>query len=213
VKFVSKERLPETGWQNKVADVEQKPSGLTAIALTIFKVLAIPTVIMGCISIYDLFVATPEHNTNTIVGKYVSRGGGRTGTMCAYKLQIKEYRYKEISVPLWFYDDCSPNDTVELSLTPIFKFPKQISLVRSGIVEAKTAPHDKYAEIFIAFGALLPILLFVRSVRDYFGEASSLPYNSGNASSVPKKVIIVVAYFFIIFVCEMVEILNFFRAF
>ncbi len=212
MKFVSKERLLETGWQNKVASVKQEPSGLTAIALAIFKVLAIPTAIMGCFSIYDLFVATPKHDTTTIVEKYVNFSRGYRTSHRAYQLQVKGYR-DPISVQLWFYDDCSLNDTVELSLTPIFKFPHQISLIRNGIVEAKTTPWGTYAEIFIAFGALLPILLFVRPIRDYFSEASSLPYKSGKASTVPQIVWIVVVYFLIVFVCEMVEILNFFRAF
>jgi hypothetical protein len=207
-----REHSTETGWQNKVVSVKQKPSGLTAIALAIFQILAIPIAIMGCISIYDLFVATPKHDITTVVEKHVSFSGGYRTSHRAYQLQVKGYR-DAISVPLWFYDECSPNDTVELSLTPIFKYPDQISLIRNEIVEAKTIPWGKYGEIFIAFGALLPILMFVRFIRDYFSEASSLPYGSGKASPLPFKVIIVVAYFSIVFVCEMVEILNFSRVF
>ncbi len=61
----------------------------------------------------------------------------------------------------------------------------------------------------MAFGSFLPILLFVRSIRDRFGEASSVPYNSGNVSLLPNKVIIVVAYFVLVFACEMVAICLF----
>jgi hypothetical protein len=164
----SEEGLPESGWQNKVADVEQKPSGLTAIALTIFKVLAIPTVIMGCVSIYDLLIATPQHDTTTVVGKYVDYGYKGSH---AYQLQVKGHR-DAIPVPLWFYDDCSLHDTVELSLSPIFKYPHQISLIRNGVVEAKTTPSGKYVAIFfMAFGPFLPILLLC----DQFAIALVMP--------------------------------------
>jgi hypothetical protein len=185
--------------------VQKAPSGLTVFALNIFRLLAIPTAIVGCFSIYDGFVATPKHDTTTVVGKYVTSGykGGR-----AYQLQVKGHHYP-IPVPLWFYDDCSLNDTVELSLTPIFKYPHQISLIRNGIVGAKTPPSGKYLVILIVFGSFLPILLFVRSIRDRFGEASALPYKFGKASPVPNKVIIVVVYFVIVFACEMVAICSF----
>jgi hypothetical protein len=189
--------------------VKNAPSGLTLIALTIFRLLAVPTAIMGCVSIYDLFIATPKHDTTTIVEKHVSFSGGYRTSDHAYQLQVEGHR-NSIPVPLWFYDDCSLHDTVELSLSPIFKYPHQISLIRNEVVEAKTTPSGKYIAIFfMAFGPFLPILLFVRSIRDRFGEASSVRYNSGKVSPLPNKVIIVVAYFVLVFACEMVAICLF----
>jgi hypothetical protein len=160
--------------------------------LIIFQILAIPTAIVGCVLIYDLFIATPEHDTATVVGKYVT-SGRRSGH---YNLQVKGLRVYQKSVPLWFYNDCSLNDTVELSLTPIFKDWHQVSLIRNGVFEAKTTPSDTYWMTFFAFGALLPMLLLVRPVRDCFGENSSVPYKDK----------IIGAYFVIVFMCEIMAV-------
>ena len=80
-------------------------------ALRLFQVLAIPTAIVGGVLIYDLFIATPQHDTAVIIGKYVSNGG-KGGSQ--YNLQVKGVRVYQKAVPFWFYNDCSLNDTVEL---------------------------------------------------------------------------------------------------
>jgi hypothetical protein len=162
-------------------------------ALIIFQILAIPTAVVGCVLIYDLCVATPEHDAATVVGKYVSSGSRSSRS---YNLQVKGLRVYQKAVPLWFYNDCSLNDTVELSLTPIFKDWHQISLIRNGIVEAKTTPWDTYWMTFFAFGALLPTLLLVRPIRDCFGENSSVPFKDK----------IVGLYFLIVLMCEIMAI-------
>jgi hypothetical protein len=66
-------------------------------ALVVFQILAIPTAVVGCVLIYDLFVATPEHDTATVVGKYVSSGsrGSRS-----YNLQVKGLRVYQKASPL-----------------------------------------------------------------------------------------------------------------
>jgi hypothetical protein len=162
-------------------------------ALFIFQILAIPTAIVGCVLIYDLFIATPEHDTATVVGKYVG-SSGKAGH--SYNLQVKGLRVYQKAVPFWFYNDCSLNDTVELSLTPIFKDWHQVSLIRNGMVKAKTIPSDTYWMTFFAFGSLLPILLLVRPIRDYFGENSLVPYKDK----------IIGVYFVIVFMCEIMAV-------
>jgi hypothetical protein len=49
---------------------------------------------------------------------------------------------------------------------------------------------------FFAFGALLPILLLVRPIRDCFGENSSVPFKDK----------IVGVYFLIVLMCEIMAI-------
>jgi hypothetical protein len=161
-------------------------------ALVIFQILAVPTAIVGCVLIFDLFIATPEQNTATVVGKHISYGRRSHG----YYLQVKGLRVYQKAVPFWFYNDCSINDTVELSLTPIFKDWHQVSLIRNGIVEAKTTPSNTYWMTFFAFGALLPMLLLVRQIRDSFGENSSVPYKDK----------IVGVYFLIVLMCEIMAV-------
>ena len=195
---MSKERLPETGWQNKVASVKQEPSALTTIGLILFKLFAIPTAIIGYVWIYDFFIATPNLDTTTITQKYVNHSGRTVG----YDLYVKGHGLA-IIVPRWFYDDCSLHDTVEISFSPIFKSPHQISLIHNGVVEAKTTLCG-LVSILIVLGSFLPILMFVPSIRDRFGNASSVPYISGKTSPAPNNVMIVAAYFFAVFVCEFV---------
>jgi len=86
------------------------------------------------------------------------------------------------------------NDTVDLSLTPIFKDWHQAALIRKGIVQAKTTPSDTYFMAFFAFGSLLPILLLVRPIRNWMSEASWLPFKGK----------IIGVYFLIVFLCEIV---------
>jgi hypothetical protein len=162
-------------------------------ALVIFQILAVPTAIVGCVLIYDLFIATPEHDTATVVGKYVSSSGkgGRS-----YNLQAKGLRVYQKAVPFWFYNDCSLNDTIELSLTPIFKDWHQVSLIRNGTVEAKTTPWDTYWMTFFAFGSLVPLLLLASPIRNYFGENSPVPFKDK----------IVGMYFLIVIMCEIMAV-------
>ncbi len=162
-------------------------------ALVIFQVLAIPTAVVGAVLIYDLFIAAPEHVTTTLIGKHVS--SGRRGRH-VYNLEVKGRREYHAEVSSWFYNRCSLNDTIELSLTPVFKDWLQASLVRNGLVVAKTTPPDTYYMTFFGFGSLLPILLLMRPVRDCFGEGSSVPFHDKITS----------LYFFIVAICEIMAI-------
>lgn len=164
-----------------------------SILLVILQILALPTAIIGCVLIYDLFIATPEHDTATVIGKYVTHGskGGNQ-----HHLQVRGLRIYEKTVSLRFYNECAIKDTVELSLTPIFKDWHEVALVRNGTIADKTTPSDTYFMAFFAFGSLLPLLLFIQPIRNYFNDVSPRSSKSGIAG----------IYLVIVIVCEIAAI-------
>lgn len=174
-------------------DHDRRAGSKKSAVLLVFQILAIPTAALGCVLIYDLFIATPQHDTTTVVGKYVS-SGRRAGFV--YNLQVKGRRTYQEGVSSWFFSKCTLHDTVELSVTPIFKEWKQASLVRNGTVEAQTTPSDIYWMTFFAFGSLLPVLLLIRRLRDAFGDDSAVPFKDK----------IVGIYFLVVFMCELAAI-------
>ena len=94
--------------------------------LRILQILAVPAVISGCIMLYDVFVAVPQHETVTIVGKNI--GYGRSSE---HSLEVKgTHKYRK-AVSWRFYDSCPMQSTAELTYTPLFREWKRIALTRA----------------------------------------------------------------------------------
>ena len=162
-----------------------------SIALRIFQILAVPTFIVGCVMGNDLFIATPIHDTAIVTDKSIG-----TGRSHDHYLQLKGLQIYSKAVPRWFYNSCTLHDTADLSLTPLFKDWHEVSLIRNGVVEAKTTPADTYWMAAIAIGCLFPILLLVRQARDFLGENSFVPFRGK----------IIGVYFLIVVVCEIIAV-------
>ncbi len=137
------------------------------ISLLIIRILALPTALAGLIMIYDVLVAPVEHDTASVTNKYVSRSKGKD-----YDLEVSGRQVYLKNVPWHFYGLCSINDTVELSISPIFKEWHQISLIRDGKVVAETTPTDIYFMSGFAFAFLLPCLSFVPWFTNAFDSFS-----------------------------------------
>jgi len=159
--------------------------------LRVLQFFAIPAFIVGGIMTYDLFVAAPVQDTGVVVDKRISSGRSQD-----HYLQIKGKQTYTKAVPGWFYAECSINDTVQVSLTPLFLDWHRASLIRDGVVAASTTPNDTYVMTAIVFGSFLPILLLVRPVREFFGKNSPVPH----------KEKIVGAYFAIVILCEILGV-------
>ena len=137
------------------------------ISPLMIRIFALPTALAGLMMIYDILIAPGEHDTASVTNKYLSSSKGTD-----YDLEVSGRQVYLKNVPRHFYDLCSINDTVELSVSPIFKEWHRIALIRGGKVVTETTPTDIYFMSGFAFAFLLPCLSFLPWIANTFDSFS-----------------------------------------
>lgn len=146
-----------------VAERKQLANRYAKNALITLQTLAIPTALMGLVMLNDVFISKPEQEEAIVINKYESyagKGGHR------FWLEVKGQHTYSQDVGSWFYNKCSLNDTVKLSVTPLFKEWRYISLVRHGIVVARITPSNTYWLEGFGAASFLPLLLLDKFFRE-----------------------------------------------
>jgi hypothetical protein len=126
-------------------------------ALFLLRLFALFSLLAGLAVFYDLFLGSPENDSAVVTQKSKTRGQGNIHAQ-------GRFHYYE-GVPQRFYDLCERGDTLQLSLTPIFKEWRRASLIRGGSVLGGTVGNDIFW-----MGGFGCIFLFVAGVS-FFAPA------------------------------------------
>jgi hypothetical protein len=103
-------------------------------AFFLIRLLAVFSLLTGLAVFYDLFLGSPERDSAIVIQKSKTRGQGNISAQ-------GRFHYYE-GVPQQFYDLCERGDTLQLSLTPVFKEWRHASLIRGGSVLGATVGED-----------------------------------------------------------------------
>ena len=119
------------------------------------------SLLAGIAVFYDLFLATADHDSASITEKARTTGRGASSSIHARG----RFQYTE-TVPPRFWRLCETGDSLDLSLTPVFKEWRHVTLVRSGAVIAETMGTDiiYMGLLGVAFLAVAAVSLFSPTV-------------------------------------------------
>jgi hypothetical protein len=130
---------------------------ITGARLWAIRIVSLPCMVLGMVLLFDMLVATPEHELAMVKDKYSVAGKGVKHYIHVYTAAWGGKDIRQI-VPSDFYNECTPGDVVKLTLTPRYKQWKHIVLLRRGkVVDERTlAPLG-----LMGFLLLLPLLTWI----------------------------------------------------
>jgi hypothetical protein len=123
----------------------------SAILISIFRVFAGMSAIVGILGIYDVFLGAPLNDSVSIIAKVEPS-----------RLEAKGLRAYREEVPKTFYALCQPGSRLDLKVTPIFKEWKSATL------QTPTGPQtvrgsDLLSESLISLSFLSALIAFLPS--------------------------------------------------
>jgi len=122
---------------------------------------ALFSLLAGAADLYDLFLGTTDRDSAIITEKTHT-----TGRAASWYIRARgRFHYNE-GVPPRFWRLCETGDTLELSLTPLFKEWRSVTLVRTGAVIAESKGSDILAmSLFgLAFLTVAAASIFIPGV-------------------------------------------------